>query len=70
MACSRPACGLGCGLGCGKRLERAMASPAAVSSALMVRTERITVFANRVTGLPGCWVAVISITFSVRRAAL
>jgi hypothetical protein len=64
LACS----GLGCGLGCGKRLERAMTSPARVSSLLRVRMERITVFANRVTGLPCCWVAVISITFSVRGA--
>ena len=55
MACS----GLGCGLGCGKRLERAMTSPARVSSLLRVRMERITVFANRVIGLPGCWAAVM-----------
>jgi len=45
LACSGPACG--------KRLERAMASPAPVSSPLMFRTERITVFAN-----PGNRVAV------------
>ena len=61
MAWARSACGPGCG----KRLERAMASPAAVSSLLRVRNIPITVFANRVTGLPCCWVAFISIAFSV-----
>ena len=55
MACARSACGRGCG----KRFVRAMASPAAVSSALRFRTMPITVFANRVTGLPGFWVAVM-----------